>query len=226
VIPGQGDQHKPGFDPHSVPFHHTQLEEFRRTAAEPVHVPVKFSYEDVRGIRDRGEAQGRRAFNPEAKRSRYLWFSDVGVIWGGPRVVVILKFARLAPVALSFCMLSFSGSRGMSSMFWLLQFYRVNPDGTRTGGDIVNDPSSSVELASAQAQSMMQNITFPWGRANLCLIKSQYGASFAKRSPMPTGLKGEKRPRDPNQLAKLIVDIATGQVEDRSAQLAVDTKVE
>jgi hypothetical protein len=27
--------------------------------------------------------------------------------------------------------------------------------------------------------------------------------------------KGVKRPRDPNQLAKLIVDIATGQVEDR-----------
>jgi hypothetical protein len=32
---------------------------------------------------------------------------------------------------------------------------------------------------------------------------------------MPTGPKGQKRPRDPNQLAKLIVDIATGQVEDR-----------
>jgi hypothetical protein len=32
---------------------------------------------------------------------------------------------------------------------------------------------------------------------------------------MPTGPKGEKRLRDPNQLAKLIVDIATGQVEDR-----------
>jgi hypothetical protein len=27
--------------------------------------------------------------------------------------------------------------------------------------------------------------------------------------------KGAKRPRDPAQLAKLIVDIATGQVEDR-----------
>lgn len=27
--------------------------------------------------------------------------------------------------------------------------------------------------------------------------------------------KGRKRPRDPNQLAKLIVDIASGQVEDR-----------
>ena len=32
---------------------------------------------------------------------------------------------------------------------------------------------------------------------------------------MPVGPKGEKRPRDTNQLAKLIVDIATGQVEDR-----------
>ena len=32
---------------------------------------------------------------------------------------------------------------------------------------------------------------------------------------MPTGPKGQKRPRDPHQLAKLIVDIATGQVEDR-----------
>jgi hypothetical protein len=28
--------------------------------------------------------------------------------------------------------------------------------------------------------------------------------------------KGRKRPRDPNQLAKLIVDIASGQVEDRN----------
>jgi hypothetical protein len=32
---------------------------------------------------------------------------------------------------------------------------------------------------------------------------------------MPIGPKGQKRSRDPNQLAKLIVDIATGQVEDR-----------
>lgn len=31
---------------------------------------------------------------------------------------------------------------------------------------------------------------------------------------MAKGPKGEKRPRDPNQLAKLIVDIATGEVED------------
>jgi hypothetical protein len=39
--------------------------------------------------------------------------------------------------------------------------------------------------------------------------------AFSEIITMPTGPKGEKRPRDPNQLAKLIVDIATGQVEDR-----------
>jgi hypothetical protein len=33
---------------------------------------------------------------------------------------------------------------------------------------------------------------------------------------MPRGFKGIKRPRDPAQLAKLIVDIATGEVEDRA----------
>jgi hypothetical protein len=32
---------------------------------------------------------------------------------------------------------------------------------------------------------------------------------------MPTGPKGERRPRDPNQLGKLIVDISVGEVEDR-----------
>jgi len=32
---------------------------------------------------------------------------------------------------------------------------------------------------------------------------------------MPNGPKGHKRPRDTNQLAKLMVDILTGEVEDR-----------
>ena len=32
---------------------------------------------------------------------------------------------------------------------------------------------------------------------------------------MPIGTKGQKRPRDTNQLAKLMVDILTGEVEDR-----------
>ena len=33
---------------------------------------------------------------------------------------------------------------------------------------------------------------------------------------MPRGPKGEKRPRDLNQWAKRMVDIATGEVEDRA----------
>ena len=32
---------------------------------------------------------------------------------------------------------------------------------------------------------------------------------------MPRGPTGQKRPRDTNQLAKLMVDILTGEVEDR-----------
>ncbi len=59
-------------------------------------------------------------------------------------------------------------------MFWHLEFYR---DGKRTGGDIVNDASSSVELAIALAKSLMQNNTFPCcGKANLCLVKRQDGS--------------------------------------------------
>jgi hypothetical protein len=34
-------------------------------------------------------------------------------------------------------------------------------------------------------------------------------------SEMPNKPKGQKRPRDTNQLAKLMTDILTGQVEDR-----------
>jgi hypothetical protein len=39
---------------------------------------------------------------------------------------------------------------------------------------------------------------------------------------MSQGFKGAKRPRDPAQLAKLIVDIATGEVEDREPQTTKD----
>jgi hypothetical protein len=46
------------------------------------------------------------------------------------------------------------------------------------------------------------------------------GLEISPRAMYITDMTGEtprrlKRPRDPNQLAKLIVDIATGQVDDR-----------
>lgn len=40
------------------------------------------------------------------------------------------------------------------------------------------------------------------------------GLQASKVSIMPKGLKGQKRPRDPNLLGKLIVDISVGEVED------------
>ena len=41
---------------------------------------------------------------------------------------------------------------------------------------------------------------------------------------MPKGPKGEKRPRDPNQWAKRITDIVSGEVEDREAMPKADQK--
>ena len=35
---------------------------------------------------------------------------------------------------------------------------------------------------------------------------------------MPNERKGQKRPRDPNQLGKLIVDISVGEAEDRAPE--------
>lgn len=60
-------------------------------------------------------------------------------------------------------------------MAWRLEFYQIDSDGTRTGGQQVVDASESVAAAIAQAQSMMRDAIFTFGRANLCLIKTQNG---------------------------------------------------
>ena len=41
----------------------------------------------------------------------------------------------------------------MSDMTWHLEFFRVSPDGTRAGGDIVTDVASSIELAIAEGRA-------------------------------------------------------------------------
>ena len=41
---------------------------------------------------------------------------------------------------------------------------------------------------------------------------------------MPKGHPGVKRPRDPAQLAKLMIDIASGEVEDREPEPPLDGK--
>jgi hypothetical protein len=55
------------------------------------------------------------------------------------------------------------------------EFYRVRLDGRRIGGEKVTFGSSTMELAISHAQSMLENNTFSFGKANLCLIKDQDG---------------------------------------------------
>ena len=62
-----------------------------------------------------------------------------------------------------------------TEMLWHFDFYLVGQDGKRIGGENSTDASSSLDLAVAQAESMMENITHTFGKANRCLIKSQDG---------------------------------------------------
>src|SRR5271166_4119141 len=70
----------------------------------------------------------------------------------------------------------------VSTMVWHFEFYRVNSDGTRTGGDRITDTSESIDQAAAQGKSMMENITFGFGKANLCVIKNQNGTPIREVS--------------------------------------------
>lgn len=58
---------------------------------------------------------------------------------------------------------------------WDLEFYRTDADGVRSGGQKVTDGSASIDGAVFQAKSMMEHGIFSFGKANLCLIKSQDG---------------------------------------------------
>ena len=59
---------------------------------------------------------------------------------------------------------------------WHLAFYQVSPDGTRIGGQKVVDTSDTVAAAIAQAQSTMRDVTFDFGKANVCEIKTWNGS--------------------------------------------------
>jgi len=63
---------------------------------------------------------------------------------------------------------------------WHFEFYHVNPDGTLTGGHKIAEASDSVAAAIAQAQSIMRDVTFAFGKANLCLIKTKNGSVICK----------------------------------------------
>jgi hypothetical protein len=55
------------------------------------------------------------------------------------------------------------------------EFYKVKPDGQRLGREKVTFGSSDMGLALGQAESILENTTFSFGKANLCLIRDQHG---------------------------------------------------
>jgi hypothetical protein len=62
VIPGQGDPHKPGFDFHAVPFHHTSLQNFHQVLAslhgKPLgHHPFTNEHHDNRVVNSNVEVK-------------------------------------------------------------------------------------------------------------------------------------------------------------------------
>ena len=63
----------------------------------------------------------------------------------------------------------------MSGTAWWFEFYQIGPDGTRAGGHKIADASEFVAIAIVRAQSIMRDRTFTFGKANLCVIKTQQG---------------------------------------------------
>jgi hypothetical protein len=68
---------------------------------------------------------------------------------------------------------------------WHFQFFQVAYDGRRIGGDVITDGSASLEEAIEEAKSIMRNRTFYFGKASICVVKSQDGAIVREVSAGP-----------------------------------------
>jgi hypothetical protein len=62
-----------------------------------------------------------------------------------------------------------------SSMLLQFEFYLDTPEGHRMGGETILYGSSTLDEAIGRAESMLREHTFPFVKANLCLIKSEDG---------------------------------------------------
>ena len=68
---------------------------------------------------------------------------------------------------------------------WHFQFFQVAYDRRRIGGDVMMDGSASLEQAIEEAKSVMRNRTFHFGKATLCVVKSQDGTIVREVSADP-----------------------------------------
>jgi hypothetical protein len=68
---------------------------------------------------------------------------------------------------------------------WHFQFFQVAYDGRRIGGDVMTDGSKSLEQAMEEAKSIMRSRTFHFGKATICVVKSQDGTIVREVSADP-----------------------------------------
>ena len=60
-------------------------------------------------------------------------------------------------------------------MAWNFEFYLADSDGKRSRGEKVSDGSVCMQTAVTNAKAIMEHLIFPFGKANMCLVKCMEG---------------------------------------------------
>jgi hypothetical protein len=70
-----------------------------------------------------------------------------------------------------------------------LEFYSVPPDGSLKHCEKITFSTTSMDLAVGHAEKVLEDRTFPFGKANLCLIKDEDGGLIREvwhsKPPLP-----------------------------------------
>ena len=60
-------------------------------------------------------------------------------------------------------------------MLLRFQFYLDSPEGHRLAGETITYSSTTLDLAVGHAEAMLDEHTFSFGKANLCIIRNEHG---------------------------------------------------
>ena len=60
-------------------------------------------------------------------------------------------------------------------MLLQFQFYLDTPEGHRMGGETILYDCTALDMAVGHAEDMLEHHSFPFGKANLCIIKDKDG---------------------------------------------------
>ena len=67
-------------------------------------------------------------------------------------------------------------------MLLQFQFYLDTPEGHRMGGETILYGSTTLEMAVGHAETILKDHSFPFGKANLCIIKDKDGQVIPRRT--------------------------------------------